>query len=450
VATNYTDQTTGYGETVAYKAPCRLATTADLTLSGIQTVDLVATAVGDRVLVKDKANPVENGIYIVATGPWQRAADMDSNRDIAIGTQIIITEGAINSGLEFWITGTAPLNVGSSPIVIEEGRASAGISDLGTASLRDVGSAEGNIPVLGPGGVFDEAVMPAVVISDTFEVASQVAMLALTAQRGDVAVRSDLNKSFILKQTPASTLANWVELRTPTDAVLSVAGKTGAVSLVVGDVSGAAPSARQVATQHSLSGGGDLSADRTLSLAGDTATPGNNKVYGTDGSGVRGWKNDTAASGNWTEVAPVATTSGTSINLGALPAGVTDIELWVRGLSTNGTAHLRLQASVAAAAVTSGYVSGSGLAGSNVRVTGTSGFEIYNNAAANVLSGCVRLHRTTGNTWVQEHNLSWTNDGVASCGGGDIALGGAIDALILTTSTGSPTFDAGSVQMRYR
>src|SRR5690606_13089157 len=51
----------------------------------------------------------------------------------------------------------------------------------------------------------------------------------------------------------------------------------------------AVPSTRSVATQHSLTGGGDLSADRTLNLVNDTAAPGNSKVYGTDGSGTRGW-----------------------------------------------------------------------------------------------------------------------------------------------------------------
>lgn len=55
--------------------------------------------------------------------------------------------------------------------------------------------------------------------------------------------------------------------------------------------------ARTVATQHSLTGGGDLSADRTLSLVNDAASPGVNKVYGTDGSGVRGWKDDPAGGG---------------------------------------------------------------------------------------------------------------------------------------------------------
>ena len=61
-------------------------------------------------------------------------------------------------------------------------------------------------------------------------------MLALSAQKGDIAIRSDLNKSFVLQTTPASTLANWKELLTPTDAVLSVNSKTGAVTLNLDDI----------------------------------------------------------------------------------------------------------------------------------------------------------------------------------------------------------------------
>jgi hypothetical protein len=73
--------------------------------------------------------------------------------------------------------------------------------------------------------------LPALAITTTQVVNSQANMLALTAQIGDVAVRTDVNKSFILTATPATTLGNWQELLTPTDSVLSVDGSTGAVSL---------------------------------------------------------------------------------------------------------------------------------------------------------------------------------------------------------------------------
>ena len=89
---------------------------------------------------------------------------------------------------------------------------------------------------LDAGSKINASYLPAIAITDTFVVANQAAMLALTAEVGDIAVRTDLNKSFILKTAGASTLANWQELLTPTDVVVSVAGKTGAVTLTPSDV----------------------------------------------------------------------------------------------------------------------------------------------------------------------------------------------------------------------
>lgn len=101
--------------------------------------------------------------------------------------------------------------------------------------IAEKGAANG-VATLDSAGKIPESQIPAVAITDTFAVANQAEMLALTAQRGDVAVRSDLNETFILAVEPASSLANWILLRTPTNAVLSVAGKTGAVGLNSADV----------------------------------------------------------------------------------------------------------------------------------------------------------------------------------------------------------------------
>lgn len=110
------------------------------------------------------------------------------------------------------------------------------VTGAGTAASKNTGTAEGEVPILGAEGKLDESVLPALAITDTFEVDSEDAMLGLEAQKGDVAVRSDVHKSFILKQTPASEIGNWVELRTPTDTVLSVNSKTGAVVLTTDDI----------------------------------------------------------------------------------------------------------------------------------------------------------------------------------------------------------------------
>lgn len=77
--------------------------------------------------------------------------------------------------------------------------------------------------------------LPAIAITDTFVVASEVAMLALTAEVGDVAIRTDLNKTFILQVTDPSVLEHWKELLTPTDTVSSVFGRTGTVTAQNGD-----------------------------------------------------------------------------------------------------------------------------------------------------------------------------------------------------------------------
>ena len=91
--------------------------------------------------------------------------------------------------------------------------------------------ANNGVATLGSDGKLTTGQIPDVTITDTFVVASESAMLALTAQVGDVAVRTDVNKTFILKTAGATVLANWQELLTPTDSVLSVDGQTGVVNL---------------------------------------------------------------------------------------------------------------------------------------------------------------------------------------------------------------------------
>ena len=59
------------------KASCIAATTADITLSGTQTIDGIALIAGDRCLVKNQTLSQDNGIYIVAASTWTRSTDMD-------------------------------------------------------------------------------------------------------------------------------------------------------------------------------------------------------------------------------------------------------------------------------------------------------------------------------------------------------------------------------------
>lgn len=147
-------------------------------------------------------------------------------------------------------------------------------------NVSNKGTANGYASLDGTGKI-PTTQLPALAIVDTTVVATQAAMLALTAQRGDVAIRTDVNRSYILRAEPASTLANWEELRTPTDVVQSVAGRQGAVILTSADLTDATASGRSLltaanaATQKSLLGMGNVSntadSDKPVSTAQQNA-----------------------------------------------------------------------------------------------------------------------------------------------------------------------------------
>src|SRR6185503_15893874 len=91
-----TDRRLGLTGGTAIKGPCKAATTANITLSGEQTIDGVSCVTDDRVLVKNQTSAVDNGIYVVSTGVWRRAKDFSSNRDVKQGTAVFVTGGSTN------------------------------------------------------------------------------------------------------------------------------------------------------------------------------------------------------------------------------------------------------------------------------------------------------------------------------------------------------------------
>ena len=71
-------------------------------------------------------------------------------------------------------------------------------------------------------GKVPNAQMPDISITDTYVVLTEAEMLGITCQTGDVAVRVDLNKCFILKGTNPTQLGDWQELLSPVSQLLSV------------------------------------------------------------------------------------------------------------------------------------------------------------------------------------------------------------------------------------
>ncbi|BCA28383.1 head decoration protein [Metapseudomonas otitidis] len=103
----------------SWKTPVRAATTANVTLSGTQTIDGVALVVGDRVLVKNQSTASGNGIYLVASGSWTRTTDFDAGSKV-LGAAVFVSEGATQGNQQWKMTTDAPITIGTTALVWEQ------------------------------------------------------------------------------------------------------------------------------------------------------------------------------------------------------------------------------------------------------------------------------------------------------------------------------------------
>jgi hypothetical protein len=101
-----TDRNAGLVANAAFKNPVRAATTANITLSGEQTIDGIALVTGDRAMVKDQTDASENGLYCVDTSTWTRTKDFNGSYDVVRGAITWVNEGTL-SGSTLWYVSSA-------------------------------------------------------------------------------------------------------------------------------------------------------------------------------------------------------------------------------------------------------------------------------------------------------------------------------------------------------
>jgi hypothetical protein len=85
---------------ISWKQPVVAATTANITLSGVQTIDAVSVVAGDRVLVKDQTAQADNGIYVAAAGAWSRSPDADTYDEMI--SALVFVESGGQAGAAFY------------------------------------------------------------------------------------------------------------------------------------------------------------------------------------------------------------------------------------------------------------------------------------------------------------------------------------------------------------
>jgi hypothetical protein len=144
--------------------------------------------------------------------------------------------------------------------------------------------------------------------------------------------------------------------------------------------------------------------------------------------------------------------AGTAVEYTGIPVS-DEIVMGLDGISLSGTARPLFQLGASSGFVTAGYESVAGLIFGTTPQTfqSTAGFPINSNSASNLMFGEVAFRRVTGNIWAATGNLAARSSVIQALWvSGLVDLGGELDRIRITTTNGTDTFDAGSVNIRYR
>ncbi len=117
--------------------------------------------------------------------------------------------------------------------------ASGQIGDFAAAADARIGVQKGvvnGLATLGADGKLSSEQIPATVMNSSYVVSSQAEQLALVSSVGDVAIRTDISKSFVRNAGATGTMSDWNELLAPTSPVQSVNSRTGNVTLTTTDI----------------------------------------------------------------------------------------------------------------------------------------------------------------------------------------------------------------------
>jgi hypothetical protein len=118
---------------LSWKDSVDVATTANITLSGEQTIDGVTTS-SSRILVKNQSTLSQNGIFITGAGAWTRATDMDAWSEVPAAA--VFVEGGTTQADTAWVcTSNDGGTLGTTDITFVKFSSAAGVIDgSGTAN----------------------------------------------------------------------------------------------------------------------------------------------------------------------------------------------------------------------------------------------------------------------------------------------------------------------------
>jgi len=98
------------------KRMAKAATTANITLSGTQTIDGVALSANDICLVKNQTTGSQNGLYVVKSTAWIRVDEFDGTTDYSQGALFSVRQGTLNAQTMWICTNTGSITFGTTSI----------------------------------------------------------------------------------------------------------------------------------------------------------------------------------------------------------------------------------------------------------------------------------------------------------------------------------------------
>lgn len=102
------------------KASVRVATTTNIALNGLPSVDGVVLVAGDRVLVKNQTTGSQNGIYVAGGGAWARSADADENAEVTPALTVSVESGTAQADSVWQLITDAPIVIGTTALVFQD------------------------------------------------------------------------------------------------------------------------------------------------------------------------------------------------------------------------------------------------------------------------------------------------------------------------------------------
>jgi len=304
-----------YAAGISWKQPVRCGTTANITLSGLQTIDGVTVVADNRVLVKNQTTTSQNGIYLASATAWSRAPDADTWNEL-ISALVFVESGSTLAGSAWYCTIQPGGTIGTTAIVWSNFSVAATYTAGTGLTLTDYVFSITNTGVTA--AAYGSA---SKTLTATVNAQGQLTVLAAT----DIAIaNTQVSGLGTMSTQSASSVAitggaiNGTTIGATTAAAVNATTFTGAGTGLTGtatslSIGGNAATATSATTATNLAGG--ATGSLPYQTAASTTTflnAGSNGQVLTLASGVPSWA--TPTTGTVTSVSGTGTVSGISLS----------------------------------------------------------------------------------------------------------------------------------------